>query len=744
MATEETVTGLAKDVMGEDEAAQNLSRLVELGISLSAEPDLDRLLEKILLEAKALTDSDGGTIYILRDDALHFSFLYNDTLKIAMGGTTGKPITFPPLQMFNPENGAPNHKNIATHAALTGEVINVADAYDTDKFDFSGTRKFDQTTGYRSKSFLTVPLKTHEGDITGVLQLINARDETGGSIPFSQRRQRYVEALSSQAAIAIDNKQLVLSQRQVMEAFIEVIAKSIDAKSPHTGAHCQRVPVIVRMLVMAACLEQEGTFADFDLNESEWYTLHLSSWLHDCGKVTTPEYIVDKATKLETVTNRIHEIRTRFELLLRDAEIAYLKGAKEKPAEEPALKEAFEAKKKELFDDFGFIASCNVGGFLPKEKQERLKELAAKHTFVRHFDRTLGLSFEEMERIKDKMPPPAPARERVLQNAPDHLFGGYNRGELYNLQVEKGTLTAEERRKINDHIVQTIKMLETVPFPKELKNIVEYAAGHHERMDGKGYPNGLMGEEMSIPARAMAIADVFEALTATDRPYKKPKSMSETLKIMTLMKRDGHIDPALFDLFLEAGVYQSYGDQYMREDQMDEVDITNYIGSEPPILKDMKKPPAQKAAPAAVEKTAPAETSAAPQASIGMMGEKENLALAKSLADMMSASDEDEAPDTPDEEARDTDKADDAPAEEAASDPAPEPEPEPELDVSPLAQHEADVEADAPPLPTVIPPDPPPAPAVSPLAASEGSAEETPSLPTMIPSEPAGDQNSEN
>ena len=283
--------------------ASSFQRLIEIGIALSAEQDTDRLMERILLEAKDLTNADGGTLYLkTKDDSLKFEIMRTDSLKIAMGGTTGKEITFPPVRLIDPETGEENRANVASSAALTGESINIPDAYDSKDFDFTGTRKFDEGTGYRSKSFLTIPMKNSVDDVIGVLQLLNAIDrDTGEIIPFSADIQPLVEALASQAAVALDNKQLLDAQKLLLDSFIELIGSAIDSKSPYTGGHCQRVPVLTKMLAEAACQQKKGPFADFDLTEEEWYELHISAWLHDCGKVTTPEYVVDKATKLETI-----------------------------------------------------------------------------------------------------------------------------------------------------------------------------------------------------------------------------------------------------------------------------------------------------------------------------------------------------------------------------------------------------------------------------------------------------------
>lgn len=572
------------DTIGTDDAvslsAEELNRLFNIGIALSGEQDMDVLLENILTAAKEFCNAEGGTLYLTDNEKnlLVFSILQNDKLGTKMGGTSEKKeIPFPPLYLYDPETGEPNYSNISTYAALTEEVVNVPDAYDSTQFDFSGTHKFDKKSGYRSKSFLTVPLKTRTGQVVAVLQLINARAPSGETIPFSKSVQKLVEALASNAAVAIDNQLLMTSQKNVLEAFLEVIARAIDDKSPYTGAHCQRVPVIARMMAMAAVMAQDGIFKDFELSENEWYAFHLASWLHDCGKVTTPEYVLDKATKLETVNNRIHEIRARFEILRRDAHIEYLRKRLAGTQPQDVLVAEFNARVKQLEDDFAFLAKSNVGAQpLTDDDVARVKEIA-KRTYHRYFDKTLGLSWDERERMKDNPPPATNPAEPLLEDRPDHIFGGYNRGEIHNLTIARGTLTPEEAKKINSHIDMTIEMLKAIPFPPHIKNVVEYAGGHHEHMDGTGFPNHLKRSQMSLPARILGIADVFEALSSSDRPYKKPKKLSEIVGIMADMAKGGHIDPDLFNLFLTSGVYREYAEQYMKKSQLDDVDVQNFL-----------------------------------------------------------------------------------------------------------------------------------------------------------------------
>lgn len=572
-------------------------RLIDLGIALSAERHHDRLMELILSGAKELTNADGGTLYLYdaASRALQFAIVLNDTLKIALGGTTGKPITFPPLKLYDAE-GNPNHKNVSTAAALSGRTVAIDDAYDAEAYDFSGTKAFDANTGYRSQSFLTVPLKNHEGDVVGVLQLINARAPEGEVVPFPEETVSLVEALASQAAVALDNQMLLEAQKKLFTSFIEVIANAIDAKSPYTGGHCRRVPELTNMLTRAAAEAEHGIFADFSMTEDEWYELEVAGGLHDCGKVTTPEYVVDKATKLETIYNRLHEIRTRFEVVKRDVEIAYWKGVAE-GGDAGKLAAERDARLAQLDQDYAFVAECNVGGeFMAPDKVERLKQIG-ETTWLRTLDDSIGLAWEEAQR-KPKEKPVLPVLEHLLADKPEHVVPHdkpamqpdnqwgfkikppaqkFNLGELYNLSIARGTLTAEDRYHINDHIVQTIIMLEALPFPKSLKRVPEWAGGHHEKLDGTGYPKRLTKDEMSIPARAMAIADIFEALTARDRPYKTPKKLSECVKILSFMKKDQHIDPDLFELFLTSGVYKQYAAQFLTPDQIDEFDIGQYL-----------------------------------------------------------------------------------------------------------------------------------------------------------------------
>jgi HD-GYP domain-containing protein (c-di-GMP phosphodiesterase class II) len=433
----------------------------------------------------------------------------------------------------------------------------------------------------------------------GILELVNADYDQATSIAFRPELVSYVQAMSSQAAIILDNQRLLKAQKELLDAFIQLIAGAIDAKSAYTSGHCQRVPELARMLAKVAHHNTRQPFEGFHLDDDEWYELHIASWLHDCGKVTTPEYVVDKATKLEGLYNRIHEIRMRYEVIWRDYQIAQYQALINGEIEETALQQQLDDKLQQLRDDYAFIAECNEGGeFMGEDRIARLQELG-KQFWQRCFSDRIGLSQEELERKSRTPESELPAHEYLLADKDEHRverdqtrhpFGdnhysfdmdvpeyAYNFGELYNLSIQRGTLTDEERFKINEHITQTIMLLGKLPFPRELHRVPRWAGSHHEKLDGTGYPRRLKAEDLSIPERIMAIADIFEALTAADRPYKKAKALSESLRIMSFMSKDKHICPQLFELFLTSGVYQEYAKKYLLPEQIDEVDISQYV-----------------------------------------------------------------------------------------------------------------------------------------------------------------------
>lgn len=428
------------------------------------------------------------------------------------------------------------------------------------------------------------------------------RSDFSESAPFDSHIKEIHSLINAFSLMKTKIRDLLAQQRKLFDDFTKLIAGAIDAKSPYTGGHCARVPVVAQMLADAAHSSNEAPFADFMMiSPDERWEFEVAAWLHDCGKVTTPEYVVDKSTKLETLYDRIHEIRMRFEVLIRDAQVDMYRKRLAGDADETTLMVELTEAVKQIEDDFEFVAECNIGGeFMDDDRIKRLTQIANTRTWVRHLDDRVGISQDEAARKRCEPAPSLPVVEPVLANKPEHIipranpnpFGDnahgfnipvpehqYNLGELYNLSIQKGTLSPEERFKINEHIIQTIIMLKRLDYPDYLANVPEIAGAHHETMIGNGYPRGLKKKDMSIPARIMAIADIFEALTAADRPYKKPKTLNEALRIMSFMRNDQHIDEDLFDLFLNSGVYRNYAEQHMDPEQIDPVDINQYLSA---------------------------------------------------------------------------------------------------------------------------------------------------------------------
>jgi HD-GYP domain-containing protein (c-di-GMP phosphodiesterase class II) len=522
-----------------DKVLRSIERLMVIGTALSAETDLPRLLETILIGAKELTGADGGSLYILRDRVLSFELIHTTSLGLHMGGTSGLAITFPAIPLDHPD-GSPDLSRVVTRAVIENRIVNIPDAYQDSEFDFSGTKAFDRNTGYHSQSFLAAPMQDHEGEIIGVLQLINAVDPLSGQIvPFSASDLGLIACLASQAAIALTRKRLIEGLKELLQALIRLIATAIDDKSPHTAGHCRRVPLITMALARAVNEDSGPLFGQFCFEPKQLEELEMAAWLHDCGKITTPEYVIDKQTRLEKVFDRIHLIDARIEILRRDAEIARLRA--QLAAQGLAPRDAGEKDEvlEQLDEMQDFLRRCNLGNFfVDQAAREKLDAIARQS--IRFADGTL------------------------------HPL--INQDEYDNLIIPRGTLTDSERSIINHHIDASIRMLETLPFPDHLSRVPEIAGGHHERVDGKGYPRGLPAGDLPLQARILAIADIFEALTASDRVYRKPNTLSEALSIMARMCREGHIDRDLFILLLRREAYRDYARQMLRPEQVDSVD----------------------------------------------------------------------------------------------------------------------------------------------------------------------------
>lgn len=522
-----------------------LKALNQIGVALSTEKNSTRLLERILEEAMRITSADGGILYTrTENNNLNFEIIIIETLGLYKGGTNGEKITCTPLPLYLP-NGNPNLHSVAVRATLTGITINITDL-NTAEFDFSELYQFNRSGNYHFKSFLTVPMRDHEDQVIGVLELINALDPyTGETGIFRSLEQELVESLASQAAIALTNQRLLTEQRRLFEAFVELIARAIDDKSPYTAGHCQRVPVLALMLADAVSQTTVGPLKSFKMNESDRYELMVAGLLHDCGKITTPEYLIDKSKKLQTIFDRIHLINTRFEVIKRDTEIRLLRERLTSQAL-TEIEQQLAQQLEQINQDREFLDRCNQGKeYMPEVEKQRVRQIATTYSWC-------GTDGQQTPCL--------------LPN------------EIENLCITKGTLNAEERHIINCHIISTINMLEALPYPKHLRHIPEYAGAHHEHVDGSGYPKGLTREQMSIPARIMAIADIFEALTANDRPYKKPMPLSQALMILGKMKLAKHIDPDIFDIFIHEKVYLQYAEKYLLPEQIDQFELNSLPG----------------------------------------------------------------------------------------------------------------------------------------------------------------------
>ncbi len=528
-----------------EDQIKHMKQLAQIGIALSGEKDIEKLLESIVDEARDLSNADAGTLYIMDQNksSLRFEILQNASMQTRMGGTSGVEITFPEVPLF--KDGAPNLSNVSSYVALKDETVNIPDVYEAEGFDFTGPRNYDATTGYRSKSMLVISMKNHENDIIGVLQLLNAQDpDTDEVIPFSSEYVDLVASLASQAAVALTNAQLIQDLKKLFDAFIRSIATAIDEKSPYTGGHINRVVDLTMMIAEKINHTNEGSFKDLSFDDDELQALRMAAWMHDVGKITTPEHVVDKATKLETIQDGLNLIETRFGLIAKTIENERLRRKIDlwqkgdiSAGDSEEWKAGLAEELKSLTEDLEFIRGCNTPGeFMSDEKIERLETIARK-TYVVDGEEHTYLTPEEVQK----------------------------------LSIKKGTLTAKERAIIEYHTTMTSKMLQKLPFPKLLAKVPDYAAAHHEKLDGTGYPQGLSKTEISVQARIMAIADIFEALTAPDRPYKKPMKLSQAIKIMGFMKKDHHIDPDIYDLFLQSGLPLDYAHKEMNPDQIDEI-----------------------------------------------------------------------------------------------------------------------------------------------------------------------------
>lgn len=527
-----------------DRQIQHIQRLTKIGESLSSETDLDKIFDMILDEAIAYTNADAATIYRVNETTmqLEFEIVYNRTMQMRQGGSHG-PVGWPSIPLFDAE-GNPRLSHIVTSVYHTKQCLCFEDVYQTKDYDISGTIRTDETYGYRCKSMFTIPLKNHEDEVLGIIQIINAMDMEDNIIGFNEEHGMMLNSLASQAAIALSNRRLIQSLENLLMQFMRSIAKGIERKSKYSSDHITRVSMLTDMIAQRLNDASEGRFADLKFSESELKELSMAGMMHDVGKIVTPEFIMDKSTKLETILDRIDLVKLRFDhmILLFD----YLKFAMSSDeykqfvlSNVPGVTDAADVKRY-LNSEFEFIKRVNVGGeFLPDDDLERIFRISQ----IR-FDYE-GLSYFLV-----------------------------TEEEMINLQIRRGTLTSEEIKQMSAHVSVTWEMLSQLSFPKKYRNVAFYASTHHEKLNGKGYPKGLTAEELPVQSRIIAIADIFEALTAADRPYKKAKTLSESLRIMAFCVKDGDLDRDLLDFFIDSGLYLDFARAHMNEDQIDNVDVT--------------------------------------------------------------------------------------------------------------------------------------------------------------------------
>lgn len=557
-----------------------LNQFISMGTILSARDNFPQQIQGLLNEATKIASMNGGIIY-LADKKM------NVFTPIAVNRETNTWHASDREEMQLTEHDMREFGQIYEGQSFCG----VFDSQAEKPIAPASLRAFMHPCN--RVSYIAVPMQTHDGHILGFLLLLNFQEMNTEQLVT---KMHLVNALIGSMTLAIETQYLLQEQKNLLNAFIELIAGAIDAKSAYTGGHCQRVPEITKMLAQAAVDAKTGPFSSFSLSENEWEELHIASWLHDCGKITTPEFVVDKATRLELVYDRIHEIRMRFEVLKLEKENASLRSRiPHSSLLEPDLQ--LERTLRQLDNDFYFIAQCNTGSeFLSDSALARIHAIAG-YQWTRTLDDTAGVSRAELERKTRMSARPLPVRESILADKEEHIVYRnskghlpdsyqfrvrepdylYNYGEIYNLSIRRGTLTEEERYKINEHIMQTIIMLKKLPFPRTMINVPVIAGGHHERMDGKGYPYELREDQMSIPVRILAIADVFEALTAADRPYKPGKRLTEALEIMVTMVNENHLNRDLFILFLQSGVWREYSTIFLQGANVDEVNVRNLL-----------------------------------------------------------------------------------------------------------------------------------------------------------------------
>ncbi len=500
-----------------EKISQQLTNIISIGIALSAEKDHNKLIEMIITEAMRITNSDAGTLYLLDDNSLKMKIIHNRSMKIFKGGK-GEEIDLPAVPL--------NPAYVSSYVALEGKAVSVEDVYRVENFDFSGARKYDKMTGYRTTSMLVLPLKDYLNEVIGVLQLINAMDENNEkTISFNPDDQNIVEALASLAATSLTNMNLIKEVEDLFESFAQVIVTAIDEQTPYNATHTRKVSKLSCIIAEKINELQEGTFADEFFNEERLKALAMAGWLHDVGKIATPLDVMNKSSRLDTklplVLQRLEYALEKEKRSSLEKQLEYQKNHEtKKNQDETAALEMIIALYTNARETI--LTADNPATFIDDELKKKIMALRA----ITYYD----YSGNKCYLIDEK--------------------------EEEALLIERGTLTERERRIIEEHVVITEKMLSKVPFSRKLVNVPLFACMHHETLDGKGYPRGNKGEDIPIEARILAIADVFDALTASDRPYRKKVPEEKATAILKSMADDGKLDISLVEILAKYALWE--------------------------------------------------------------------------------------------------------------------------------------------------------------------------------------------
>lgn len=528
-----------------DKQTGHIQNLTRIGVALSSINNLEKIFNLILDEAIAFTNADAATIYKVSEDkkSLEFVLVFNESLKLRMGGTND-PITWPQIPLYD-KNGRPHLKYIVTNVYHKKRLLCFEDVYETQDYDISGTQKIDAQNNYRSKSMLTIPLMNHENEVLGVLQVINALDRQGKVTSFKDEYIVMLKSLAAQAAIAMSNRKLINDLETLLLQFMHSIAKGIERKSKYSSNHIIRVSTLADMFARKISADVSEKYRDTVFSENELKELSMAGLMHDVGKIVTPEYIMDKSTKLEGVVDRIEIIKMRFRLFktaiqLAVSEIGEIAVIEQSKQWFPKVKlRKIDDIFRQLDSDLEFLTDVNIG------KEYAADDVLEKITGIRN------ISFKHS----------------------GESFFLLSEDEYRHLIIRRGTLTPEERKIMNEHVQVTWEMLSELSFPQKYQNVALYAASHHEKLNGKGYPQGLDAKKLPLQSRILAIADIFEALTAADRPYKKGNKLSEALRVLAELAENKDIDAGLLDVLLDSDLYLEFAKQYLRSDQIDEIDI---------------------------------------------------------------------------------------------------------------------------------------------------------------------------